>query len=462
MRILAFSRMITPLGSPPHRMKSKSSSAVRAFWLGFSLVCCSFPLRAEQFGLFSYKVIGGANVEIVGYPQNASGSLEIPQEIAGRPVTSIGDRAFQYCYSLTSVTLPASVMIIGNYAFEACHSLIGVTIPASVTSIGDAAFYDCYSLTSIAIPAGVITIGGVAFGGCRGLTDVVLRDGVTAIGRYTFSNCVSLTSISIPPSVTEIGDYALSGCSGLTSVTIPASVTSLSVGVFTQCSSLSSISIPSSVVRIAEGAFSDCTGLSSVTIPASVTSIGAAWCADFCTPLSAFPRCTNLTTAVFLGDSPYLFTPDFEGAAPGFTIYYLSDRAGFTSPTWNGHPTIMIDKAVYPAASWLLKHGLWYDTDLNQDPDGDGVSHLMAYALDLDPSLNLRSSLPVPVLDGNTLSLSFHAASPGISYRVETSADLKNWTTTGVTQSVPGADQRSIATVPLGASSRFLRLAVEG
>jgi BspA type Leucine rich repeat region (6 copies) len=230
---------------------------------------------------------------------------------------------------------------------------------------------------------------------------------------------------------------------------------------FDHCTSLTSVTIPSSVIRIAEGAFSNCTGLTSITIPAGVTSIGAAWCADFCTPLSAFSGCINLNRAVFLGDSPYLYTPDFEGAAPGFTIYCLTDRVGFTSPTWNGHPTIMIDKATYPAAPWLLEHELWYDTDLHQDTDGDGVSLLMAYALDLDPRLNLRSSLPVPVIDGNTMSLSFHATSPGITYRVETSTDLKNWTTAGVTRSVPGADERSIATVPLGASSRFLRLAVE-
>ena len=69
----------------------------------------------------------------------------------------------------------------------------------------------------------------------------------------------------------------------------------------------------------------------------------------------------------------------------------------------------MIDEATYPAASWLLAHGLWYDTDLHQDPDGDGVSLLMAYALDLDPRLNLQGSLPVSVRNGNTLSLSFHA-----------------------------------------------------
>ena len=84
----------------------------------------------------------------------------------------------------------------------------------------------------------------------------------------------------------------------------------------------------------------------------------------------------------------------------------------------------MINETTYPAASWLLAHGLWYDTDLQQDTDGDGVNLLMAYALDLDPRLNLRGSLPAPVLGPVTLSLSFHGTSPGITYQVETSTDL--------------------------------------
>ena len=64
-------------------------------------------------------------------------------------VTSIGDGAFQYCYALTSITLPNSVTSIGWSAFEGCSSLTSITIPNSVTSIGDYAFYKCSSLTSV-------------------------------------------------------------------------------------------------------------------------------------------------------------------------------------------------------------------------------------------------------------------------------------------------------------------------
>ena len=69
----------------------------------------------------------------------------------------------------------------------------------------------------------------------------------------------------------------------------------------------------------------------------------------------------------------------------------------------------------------------------------------MAYALDLDPRRNLRSRLPVPILTDDSLSLTFHAARPGLTYTVQTSTDLRNWTTEGVTP-MASAPPRSLAT----------------
>ena len=80
-------------------------------------------------------------------------------------VTCIGGDAFESCTSLTSITIPNSVMEIGGwYAFQGCTSLKNVTIPNSVGYIGDCAFADCTSLTSITIPGSVTYIGDRAFG----------------------------------------------------------------------------------------------------------------------------------------------------------------------------------------------------------------------------------------------------------------------------------------------------------
>ena len=105
-----------------------------------------------------------------------SGSITIPATVTydgvAYSVTSIGERAFSNCRSLTAITLPEGVTSIGDYAFYDCRSLTSITIPEGVTSIGDYAFYDCRSLTTITLPESVTSIEFCAFEGCSSLTDV--------------------------------------------------------------------------------------------------------------------------------------------------------------------------------------------------------------------------------------------------------------------------------------------------
>ncbi len=212
--------------------------------------------------------------------------------------------------------------------------------------------------------------------------------------------------------------------------------------------------------------FSGCSGLTRITIPASVTDLESRYCSDEnCFEAWPFSDCGRLTNVFFLGNAPALISAyplfAFRGAAPEFTFYHLSGKTGFSAPEWLGTPAVVINEATWPAASWLLAHDFWYDTNLRQDPNSDGVSLLIAYALDLDPRLNLQDSLPVAELGADSLSLSFHATSPGLTYLAETSTDLKHWTTSGVTQTAPGPDHRSTARVIRDAPLRFLRLRVE-
>ena len=66
-------------------------------------------------------------------------------------VTSIGDRAFQNCSGLTSITIPNSVTSIDQQAFIHCSGLVSVTIGKNVTSIGSSAFNDCSGLISVTV-----------------------------------------------------------------------------------------------------------------------------------------------------------------------------------------------------------------------------------------------------------------------------------------------------------------------
>ncbi|MGE5429256.1 MAG: leucine-rich repeat protein [Methylococcaceae bacterium] len=89
-----------------------------------------------------------AQTKLIQYPTSRNGNFEIPST-----VTTIGDYAFYYCRTLTSVTIPSSVTTIGKYAFYYCNGLTTLTIPSSVTSIGACAFYSCYGLRTLYAPA---------------------------------------------------------------------------------------------------------------------------------------------------------------------------------------------------------------------------------------------------------------------------------------------------------------------
>jgi hypothetical protein len=188
-------------------------------------------------------------------------------------------------------TPPATVTTIGNYAFAFCDSLTSVTIPTSVTKIGDYAFNYCKSISSIAIP-----------------------NSVTTVGSYAFAHCDTLLSITIPGSVTSIGNNAFTECRNLSSVSLPSTLTTLNNGIFYKCTSLASINIPSSVTSIGQYAFYFCTGLTTFSVPSSVGAIGE----------NAFFNCTNLTSFYVSRSVPIDLSTTysvFYGIDPTCTLY---------------------------------------------------------------------------------------------------------------------------------------------
>ena len=208
-------------------------------------------------------------------------------------VTSIGDCAFWGCKLLTSIDIPNSVTTIGEWTFAFCKSLSSVTLGNGVTSIGKSAFSSCKSLFSINIPNNVTSIGDHAFNLCDLLTSVTLGNSVTSIESSTFFGCKSLSSINIPNSVTSIGDCSFLGCSSLTSITLGSSVTNIGYAAFSSCA-FTSITIPNSVTTIGDYAFNLCSSLTSITLGSSVTNIGD----------SAFVSCYSLDTIYCYAANP--------------------------------------------------------------------------------------------------------------------------------------------------------------
>ncbi len=257
---------------------------------------------AATSGDFEYEILDDGTAEITDYYGEAE-TLEIPSILDGYTVTSIGEDAFAWCDSLTSVTIPDSVTSIGGNAFNSCYRLTSITIPNSVTSIGDGAFSWCNSLTSITVDENNKNYSSQ--------DGVLFNKEKTELIQYPIGN--ESTSYSIPNSVTRIGAEAFENCDSLTNITIPDSVTSIGSSAFygtgyynddtnwengvlyvgnhlVDTDSYEHGEVPAEysvnegTVAIADDAFAYCDSLTSVYFGNGVTSID----------VDAFDRCDSL------------------------------------------------------------------------------------------------------------------------------------------------------------------------
>lgn len=96
------------------------------------------------------------------------------------------------------------------------------------------------------------------------------------------------------------------------------------------------------------------------------------------------------------------------------------------------------------------------------DPNGDGVNNLLAFALGLPPMV--PTILPTATDEEGVLTLTYtRAQSANVTYTVKTSTDLgvtDPWSATGVDQGTPDGGGVTTATLPIDATPRFLRIEV--
>ena len=105
--------------------------------------------------------------------------------------------------------IPNTVTRIGNYAFAFISTLTSIDIPNSVTNIGYDAFRNT-GLKSLVLPNSLILLEEGAFFSCKNLTSVTLSESLENIPIDSFNRC-NITSITIPASVESIGNWAFSG-----------------------------------------------------------------------------------------------------------------------------------------------------------------------------------------------------------------------------------------------------------
>lgn len=322
--------------------------------------------------------------------------VNIPSEINGTPVTTIGNAAFRDS-SVTSVTIPASVTEIGSNAFVDCTNLTSVnyagdwsnlTIQSGNPAVQDAANEQLFDFkftpdntavivtryngtaADVTIPSRykgkpVTMIDHAAFFNSV-VTSVTIPDSVTSIDDNAFGFCSQLTNISIPNSVTSIGFSAFAHCTSLKSITLPSSLSSISEALFSGCSQLTTIHIPDSVPSIQSCAFYHCRNLETIRIPVSVTLIET----------DAFAGCPSLMTVTYSGSKTRWDKIKGKDQLLNIPLVCNKLEATFTADGTTFAPTQTIDrggKFTEPAKPPKENHTFagWYNGDEKFDFDAD-------------------------------------------------------------------------------------------
>ena len=248
-----------------------------ALILAVILACGMFTATsfADTKSPFEYSVNPDGTAEITRADRKIKDG-NIPAELDGHTVTSIGWSAFFGCTSLTNVTLPDTVTHLGNFAFANCSNLKSINIPDSLTVMDNGVFSGCARLATIQVSPnhpvyvfnnemlirkedmallkytgqkagayevfwGIRTIANGAFQDSK-LTSVVLPETVTVIEDYAFRSMRGLKEIILPDSLTSIGSQVFYG-TGLTSIKLPAGLTSIAFGTFSWSSKLKTIEV---------------------------------------------------------------------------------------------------------------------------------------------------------------------------------------------------------------------------
>ena len=218
--------------------------------------CHPQSAKAQSVEIDGVYYTFGADTATVAQSYNHTGDIVIPGTVTYNgqtyTVTAIGPNAFNYCSKVTSVTIGPNVKWIQYNAFR-YTSITSITIPASVVYINYPVFDGCENLETIVVEAGNPKYD--SRGGCNAIIETAKN--------ALMCGCKNTV---IPNDVTEIKNKAL-GFKSLTSIEIPASVRILQPGVF-EGSGLTSVVIPATLTTIFDNPFQDCPDLTSIVVEA--------------------------------------------------------------------------------------------------------------------------------------------------------------------------------------------------
>ena len=256
LRSRARSALIPPTGGPGHQDTVVEGDDGALYIADASGGGGYYTIKESP--VFAYQEQEDGTLALTEY-RGFDTELDLPQEIDGKTVTTIGSDCFfnhrtfaPAEQQITNITLHDSVTAIESSAFADMDGLTGLSIPQSVSEIGTGAFYDCNHLhltvdannpyytvqdgilytkdmktlicaadlynrklkqsthdtsdkIALTVPDGVERIEDRAFFLCGEFSKVILPESLRSIGSSSFAFCWLDGTVILPKSLESIG-----------------------------------------------------------------------------------------------------------------------------------------------------------------------------------------------------------------------------------------------------------------
>ena len=148
-----------------------------------SLLMLAFCVSAwAESGEWKYD----ADYAILRGYEGEGGDVVVPGELEGFTVDVIDINVFK-SDTITSLTLPETVLELRSNAVTWCENLKSVSLPESLIVINRMNFNTCDSLSEVTIPAGVRYIGSNSFRFCEALKKITFEGVCPIIDKECFS-----------------------------------------------------------------------------------------------------------------------------------------------------------------------------------------------------------------------------------------------------------------------------------
>lgn len=243
-----------------------------------SLLNIKFERRLEdEFYIFEPTIYifeeNGEDLTLTGTTlENSIEELVIPETFNEKNITSIGEYAFDYCSSLTSVTLLSNISEIGYHAFYNCTNLNTIIIHSDTIYLG---LDSSSAFNGLFVNAKIIKVDKNLIDTENINSYLVTNFEMTEEGEYyVFTICPYTFSESEDGLTIVSTDFA----SGLDYIDVPSTFNGKNIVAIGENAfrngQFKYVKISEGIKSIGANAFYNCTNLSNIYLPESVTEVG--------------------------------------------------------------------------------------------------------------------------------------------------------------------------------------------